>query len=175
MSLKTMSNLFPHICSLFLSRSVNSQAFYHACPPTLQSPQTKTPTPHTPPRRQSRGLRLPLPLPSAQSVRLSSVPSFCFISVNFLSSHPLRLSQDCKENPPGLCPFPNLSLADFGHMLPASFSNWSRGDVGCGLGLSFPLRVSKPFGVTEHALCRQRPPVRSTACWPADSWAATGR
>lgn len=143
---------------------MDRQAFYHACPPTPQSPQTKTPAPHTPPpRTKGRTFHRPFPLPSIHSLSPSSPPSPCLIFALLIPSRPLRLPQDYEKNPSRLCPFPGVSLADSGHMLPAAFSNRSGGDVGCGLGLSLPLRVSKPFRVAQHTLCRQGPPV----CPPA--------
>jgi len=97
-----------------------------------------------------------------------------FIFALLIPSNPLRLPRGYEENPSRLRHIPGVSLADSGHMLPAAFSDRSRGDVGCRLGLSFPLRVSKPFWITQHALRWQGPPVRPTACWPAHGWAATG-
>lgn len=176
MSLKThvfFLPLFP-LC-LSLSRSVDSQAFYHACPPTPQSLQTKTPAPHTPPTRtKGRTFHLSLPFPSIHLLSFFSSPSPCLIFALLITSCPLRLPQGYKENPSRLCPFPSISLADSGHMLSAAISDWSRGDVGRGLGLPLPLCVSKPFRVTQHTLCRQRPPVRPPTCWPAHCRAATG-
>lgn len=166
MSLKPILFFFsPRSPSLSLSRSVDCQAFYHACPPTPQSLQTKTPAPHTPPSRtKGRTLLLPFSLPSIHPLSLSCPPSPRLIFAFFIPSHPLRLPQDNQKNPSRLCPFPSVSLADSGHMLPAAFSDWSRGDVGCGLRLSLPLRVPKPFRVAQHTLCRQGPSVCPPTC-----------
>lgn len=154
-SYKTMleQSLKPILLFFSPSRSVDCQAFYHACPPTPQSPQTKTPAPHTPPSRtKGRTFHLPLPRPFIRPLSFSSPPSPRLIFALFIPSRPLRLPQGREKNPSRLCPFPGVSLADSGHMLPAAFSDWSRGDVGRGLGLSLPLRVSKPVRVAQHTL-----------------------
>lgn len=144
MSLKPIL-LFPPPPSLplSLSRSVDSQAIYHACPPTPQSLQTKTPAPHTPPpRTKGRTLHLPLPFTSIHPLTFSSPPSPCLIFAFIIPSDPLRLSQGYEKDTSRLCLVPSVSLADSGHMLPAAFFDWSRRDVGRSLCLSLPLRVS---------------------------------
>lgn len=162
MSLKTTSFFLP---SLSPSRSVDCQAFYHACPPTPQSLHRKTPAPHTPPSgTKSKPFQLPFPPLSIDPLSLSSTPPPCLILAFFIPFHPLRLHQDYEKNSSRLCPFPGVSLANSGHMLPAAFSNWSRGDLGRGLRLSLPLRVPKPFRVAQHTLCRQRPTVCPPSC-----------
>lgn len=174
MNLK-LALLILHSLSSSPSRSVDRQAFYHACPPTPQSLQTETPAPHTPPSwTKGRAFHLPLPLPSIHPFSFYSPPSPRLIFALVIASRPLRLPQGYEKDPSWLCPFPCVSLADSGHMLPIAFSDWSRGDLGRGLSLSLPLRLSKPLGVAQHTLRWQGPPVCPPARWPAHRWAATG-